>query len=1182
MVENFEAFPCVECKNDVESGLMCDNCDRWTHYNCLGLNDYEGYIEKFLKNINFFCSYCKYRNKNFDFRASLERLGQCSDIFELEKACVIESIFMPRSCFDENNFDFNKEINLKERIDENSLKIIKKFENNPIFIPIKSTGDGNCLFNSVSIAICGSESLATELRVRTCIVMNTLKCVFEKYEWASNFSTPFEDARFNIRNDRNWEGLYTFVGLSIVTNRKIASLHPPLNSIFNVEFFKMNHIFDETSSGGIFECPIFILWTGYINNKGWFVSNHFVPCVKIDNLNADALNIDEIIDNDSSAKISELSSIDNKNFEKENDIECINQNLSTEKDNVESLYIDSEKINKNNGKYLDSKEIVKIILSIEDKSCFLKKIPNGIKENVNFICILESNKGKKIKQYHDDCGAWENSSNKNACYNVTNESLEYIEIDSNGKFFKRSSRSKIKTPINPEKVYILERNYRNLKRDKKYKRRISHIKSHNLDDIFFIEYIGKFPKFIKKHGNSKIECSEYLRTDLETYELFKDEVKNKDHIKKIYAEKVLENKPPRDLKQLYNIKKSISDKPGNLADDIQRLISVQHTSEKKFIRKLYSDCFQSPCVILYNNSQLNLMKKIFKSDRKIILGVDRTFNIGAVYATLIVFQLDFLLGKRSRRPAILLGAVFLHFDAKYSTYLTFFQHIKEMVEDLDSFEIGGTELGFGSDEEKALLSAIKSVFPNSKKYLCAKHLKENLKRKLRINNINNAEMRNIENTVFKKLLDVNNESEFDSISTDIILQISQNIPLRKYMENFITNLKNYVWKVNPLNKLSWTNNACESYNHILKNFNNWKALKYTTLVENFEKLADLQACDLERAFYSEGLYFISEMYQSVVKSKAFWLSLSQLDKDKYISKFLDKIFVNNSKNKKFLSSNDGKLIIPKSDAVARKPGIRRRVGYKTTTIKKTKAANNNSKSDKKSSDFVKDFSKKQKTDLDEIITNVIVAEHDDAKKLTTPDNDLYCGDSDQNFLDLTGESNVENKSDNDSIISDIDEKFFKFTDEIISEIKSSKKIKDFILKPLPKYYTDIPNCVHGVFDFFGNKVKLVEVFILETLNHEKMSFCNSENPAKEVFKELDKIDLIYDYIIPNCYIISIMNILKCPYKEALEVFLRGGIFEQAKDLTRSNEKKEDIKNIKKWCEKNKNEENEFRKKHNIK
>ena len=89
---------------------------------------------------------------------------------------------------------------------------------------------------------------------------------------------------------------------------------------------------------------------------------------------------------------------------------------------------------------------------------------------------------------------------------------------------------------------------------------------------------------------------------------------------------------------------------------------------------------------------------------------------------------------------------------------------------------------------------------------------------------------------------------------------------------------------------------------------------------------------------------------------------------------------------------------------------------------------------------------------------------------------MYYVDSEQKFLDLTGGSSVENKSDENSIISDIDEKYFKFTDEIISEIKSSQKIKDFGLKTLPKYYSDIPNYIHGVFDFLGNKVKLVEGF----------------------------------------------------------------------------------------------------------
>ena len=36
-------------------------------------------------------------------------------------------------------------------------------------VPIRSTGDGNCLFNSASLAICKNESRAFELQLRTCL-----------------------------------------------------------------------------------------------------------------------------------------------------------------------------------------------------------------------------------------------------------------------------------------------------------------------------------------------------------------------------------------------------------------------------------------------------------------------------------------------------------------------------------------------------------------------------------------------------------------------------------------------------------------------------------------------------------------------------------------------------------------------------------------------------------------------------------------------------------------------------------------------------------------------------------------------------------------------------------------------------------------------------------------------------
>jgi hypothetical protein len=39
--------------------------------------------------------------------------------------------------------------------------------------PYKVTDNGSCLFNSVPLALCGREDLATELRVRTCIEIRT-------------------------------------------------------------------------------------------------------------------------------------------------------------------------------------------------------------------------------------------------------------------------------------------------------------------------------------------------------------------------------------------------------------------------------------------------------------------------------------------------------------------------------------------------------------------------------------------------------------------------------------------------------------------------------------------------------------------------------------------------------------------------------------------------------------------------------------------------------------------------------------------------------------------------------------------------------------------------------------------------------------------------------------------------
>ncbi|CAG2254986.1 unnamed protein product [Mytilus edulis] len=45
--------------------------------------------------------------------------------------------------------------------------------------PVQVSTNGNCLFNSLSVDMCGNESLATRLRVLTCIEMVSNKLIYD-------------------------------------------------------------------------------------------------------------------------------------------------------------------------------------------------------------------------------------------------------------------------------------------------------------------------------------------------------------------------------------------------------------------------------------------------------------------------------------------------------------------------------------------------------------------------------------------------------------------------------------------------------------------------------------------------------------------------------------------------------------------------------------------------------------------------------------------------------------------------------------------------------------------------------------------------------------------------------------------------------------------------------------------
>ena len=131
----------------------------------------------------------------------------------------------------------------------------------------------------------------------------------------------------------------------------------------------------------------------------------------------------------------------------------------------------------------------------------------------------------------------------------------------------------------------------------------------------------------------------------------------------------------------------------------------------------------------------------------------------------------------------------------------------------------------GSDEEQAFVKTIKSSFPNSELTLYTRHLSENMRNKVGMNEKATKQV-----YVVDEIFDDNGLIEADE-TVEFTKQV--NIIESKYQAMIGPYLTN---KVIPTNKeyvynarmsesripLQWKNNSCESINHILKLNQDWK------------------------------------------------------------------------------------------------------------------------------------------------------------------------------------------------------------------------------------------------------------------------------------------------------------------------------------------------------------------------
>ena len=132
---------------------------------------------------------------------------------------------------------------------------------------------------------------------------------------------------------------------------------------------------------------------------------------------------------------------------------------------------------------------------------------------------------------------------------------------------------------------------------------------------------------------------------------------------------------------------------------------------------------------------------------------------------------------------------------------------------------------------------------------------------------------------------------------------------------------------------NWTNNNCESINHVLKQSVDWKSKSLTDIVDTIHSLVDRQYSDLKSALLGSGEYRLSDKLDKFKVTKTEWISITDNQRQILYKRFrLHKPEVSG-----MMTSTDGQTSIVPPKTNGKKPGQRKRkINAKTTSFKRQK------------------------------------------------------------------------------------------------------------------------------------------------------------------------------------------------------------------------------------------------------
>ena len=420
---------------------------------------------------------------------------------------------------------------------------------------------------------------------------------------------------------------------------------------------------------------------------------------------------------------------------------------------------------------------------------------------------------------------------------------------------------------------------------------------------------GFKPLTSQPHGNSRSN-KPYFATWPSTLKMIKQEVKAagpKDVVASVSA-KVggvigarAPGQLPRGEMQVTNAKRTLKFGEGH-ADELFVMMQQAKTGDR-FVRDIKAA--PEPAIVVASDRQLDDLVRFCGTPSGAecsILTVDPTFCLGDFECTPITYRHLLLVSHRYSTSPIFIGPILIHYRKNFGSFLFFSSSLLSLRRELQCIR------AIGTDGEKALIDAFKHEFRFATHLYCFIHARNSVKRQLAERKYPESVASEITDEIFGKqvgttyvagLVDSPSEEDFfeklEAKKDDWLERERDNTGVVPGFFDWFFHHKVEMITSGMLQPVredaglgcppaSFTTNACESLNAVLKRKVNYKKSELPAFVDHLKSLIDEQERELERAVIGRGKYRFRREFQYLQIEEEVWFRMSRDQREKHLKK----------------------------------------------------------------------------------------------------------------------------------------------------------------------------------------------------------------------------------------------------------------------------------------------------------